>query len=161
MAAWLHGKGLLSYRMVNGGWSPPILLTIQGQSMGPQFGVQSSNVIFIFRTVCGIKDFLSGHHPIITHASGAAVEHVDHAADSLSITVHSFDRGAMFGQSSDTYAIHIDEEANAALYGTTLKPGCIVEGTRSGFKAPWMLRYFKNMQLPPGPAHRILEREQA
>ncbi len=159
MVAKLHGKGILSYRMEDGGWSTPILLTIQGQSTGPQFGVQSSNVIFIFRTVSGIKDFLSGHHHVISHATGAAVEHVDHPADPLGITVHFFDRGGMLGQSSDTYAIHIDEEANAALYGVALKPGCIVEGTRSGFKAPWMLRYFQNMQLPPGQAHRIIELE--
>jgi hypothetical protein len=30
---------------------------------------------------------------------------------------------------------------------------------RTEFKAPWMIRYFKNMQLPPGQAHRILELE--
>jgi lipid-binding SYLF domain-containing protein len=159
MVASLYGRGILSYRDDDGGWSPPILLTIRGQSMGPQFGAQSSNVIVIFRTVSGIKDILSGHHHITTLLSGAAVEHVEHAADPLGITVHFFDRGGMFGQSSDTYAIHIDEEANAALYGATLKPGCVVEGLRGGFKAPWMLRYFKNMQLPPGQAHRVLELE--
>jgi lipid-binding SYLF domain-containing protein len=159
MVAKLYGRGILSVSDPAGGWSPPILLTLQGQSLGPQFGAQSSNVIIIFRTVGGIKDLLSGHHHIIAHTSGAAVEHVDHAADPLGITVHFFDRGGMFGQSSDSYAIHIDEETNAALYGMTLKPGNIVEGTRSGFKAPWMLRYMQNMQLPPGQAHRTLELE--
>lgn len=159
MVAKLYGKGILSVRDPTGRWSPPILLTLQGQSMGPQFGAQSSNVIIIFRTVGGIMDLLSGHHHITSHTSGAAVEHVDHPADPLGITVHFFDRGGMFGQSSDSYAIHIDEETNAALYGVTLKPGSIIEGMRSGFKAPWMLRYFQNMQLPSGQAHRILELE--
>jgi len=156
MAA-LYGKGILSYRDDDGGWSPPILLTIKGQSTGPQFGVQSSNIIFIFNTRCGIKDFLSGHHHILSQSSDPVVEHVEHAAEPLSITVHSFVRGGMFGQSSDIYTIHIDEEANAALYGVSLKPGCIMEATRSGLKAPLILRYFETMQLPPGQAHRIIE----
>jgi lipid-binding SYLF domain-containing protein len=159
MVASLYGRGILAYRDDDGGWSPPLLLTLQGQSMGPQFGAQSSNVIIIFRTISGIKDVLAGHHHITAHASGATVEHIGHAADPLGITVYFFDRGSMLGQSSDAYAIHIDEQANAALYGMTLKPGCILEGMRTEFKAPWMIRYFKNMQLPPGQAHRILELE--
>jgi lipid-binding SYLF domain-containing protein len=157
MVATLYGKGILSYRDDEGGWSPPILLTIKGQSTGPQLGMQSINIIFIFNTRCGIKDFLSGHHHILTHPSGLVVEHVAHEAAPLSITVHSFDRGAMLGQSSDTFTIDIDEEANAALYGVSLKPGCIAEGMRSGFKAPFMLRYFQTMQLPPGQAHSVIE----
>jgi SH3 domain-containing YSC84-like protein 1 len=157
MVASVYGKGILSYRDNDGGWSPPILLTIKGQSTGPQFGAQSSNVIFIFNTRCGIKDFLSGHHHILTHPSGPVVEHVEHEAEPLSVTVHSFDRGGMLGQSSDTFTIQIDEEANAALYGVSLKPGCIVEGMRSGFKTPLILHYFQTMQLPPGQAHHIIE----
>lgn len=159
MVSALYGKGILSYRDDVGNWSPPILLTIQGQSMGPLFSMQTSNIIFIFKSVAGIQDFLSGHHHVSTHASGALVEHVGHGADPLSITIHLFDRGSTFGQSTDTYAILIDPEANAALYGMPLQPGCILEGTRSGLKAPWMLRYFETMQLPPGQPHRTLELE--
>lgn len=156
MISALYGKGILSYRD-NGGWSPPILLTMRGQSVGPLMGKQSSNVIFIFKSVRGIKDFLSGHHHVSTHMTGAAVEHVEHEADPLGISVHIFDRGGMLGQSTDTYSIHIDEDANAALYGVSLKPGCVLEGMRAGPKAPWLLRYFETLQLPPGQAHRVIE----
>jgi len=160
MMATLYGKGILAYRDETGGWSLPILLTIQGQSVGPQFGAQTSSIIFMFKTVCGLKDFLTGHHHIDIGPTGTTIEHVDHDMDPLDITVHAFDRGGMlFGQSLDTYSIHIDEEANAALYGVQLKPGCIVEGTRSGFKAPWMMQFFENMKLRPGEARRVLELE--
>lgn len=159
MAATLYGKGILSYVDETGGWSTPILLTIQGQSMGPQFGAQSSNIIFTFKTICGLKDFLSGHHHIMMSGSAVAIEHVGHAADPLDIRVHSFNRGMMFGQSQDLYSIHIDEEANAVLYGVELQPGCILEATRSGVKAPWMMKFFQNMQLEPGEAHQTFDLE--
>lgn len=159
MVATLYGKGILSYVDETGGWSTPILLTIQGQSMGPQFGAQSSNIIFTFKTICGLKDFLAGYHHIMMSGSGTTIEHVGHAADPLDIRVHSFDRGMMLGQSLDRYSIHIDEEANAVLYGVQLKPGCILEATHSGVKAPWMMKYFQNLQLEPGEAHQTFDLE--
>lgn len=160
MVATLHGKGILAYRDEADGWSLPILLTMQGQSVGPQFGAQTSSIIFMFKTVFGLRDFLTGHHHIDIRPTGTTIEHVDHDMDPLGVTVHAFDRGGMlFGQSMDTYSIHIDEEANAALYGVQLKPGCIVEATRSGFKTPKMMQFFENMKLRPGEARRILELE--
>lgn len=157
MVANLYGKGILSYKDEAGGWSAPILLTIQGSSTGPLYGVQSSNIIFTFKTASGLKDFLSGHHHIIVSGRDIAVEHVGHEADSLGIRVHSFDRGMMFGQSLDQYSIHIDAEANAALYGLALTPCCLVEATRIGPRAPWMLKFFEKMQLQPGEASRTID----
>jgi hypothetical protein len=73
------------------------------------------------------------------------------------IRVHTFDRGTLMGQSQDSYNIAIDEAANASLYSVHLKPGCIIEATRSGFKAPWMLKYFGSLQLEPGQANRAFD----
>lgn len=157
MVANLYGKGILSYKDENGNWSAPILLTIQGSSTGPLYGVQSSNLIFTFTTVSGLKDFLSGHHHIMVSGRDIAVEHVEHQADSLGIRVHAFDRGMMFGQSLDHYSIHIDAEANAALYGLALTPCCLVEATRIGPRAPWMLKFFDKLQLQPGEATRTID----
>jgi hypothetical protein len=88
---------------------------------------------------------------------GVTIEHVGHPADPLDIKLHSFDRGVMLGQSQDSYSLHIDEATNAALYGLTLTPCCLAEATRIGPKAPWMIKYFQNLQLEPGEAHRTLE----
>lgn len=156
MGAALYGKGILAYKDAKGRWSSPVPLTLQGQSMGPQFGVQSSNIIFTFSTVGGLKDFLRGHHHIQTSGSRTLIEHVGHKADPLAIKVHAFDHGVMMGQSLDSYSIHIDDMTNARLYGVRLKPGCIVEGTRSGFRMPWMLRNFQMLQQPAGQAHRVM-----
>lgn len=159
MGGSLHGNGLLSYREPKGGWSPPILLVLQGQSTGPLFGAQYSSILFTFRTETGLKDFLREHHHVWISGEQTFIDHVDHTPSSLAIRVHAFQRGAMMGQSQDTYRISIDEAANASLYGVHLKPGCLVEATRSGFKAPWMLKYFESLQLEPGQASRLIDLE--
>lgn len=157
MLASVYGKGILSYRDAAGNWSPPILLTLQGQAVGPQFGTQTNNIIFIFRTAAGIRDFLLEHHHLAPHAHGVGMEHVDHDADPMEISVHVFSRGSLFGQSSDTFSIHIDQDANAALHGVALQPGCILEGARFGLRPPWMMRFIETLQLPPGQPHRVIE----
>jgi hypothetical protein len=75
----------------------------------------------------------------------------------MGITIYAFQHGILIGQSFDRYAIHIDEEANAALYGVAVKPGCVVEGIQTGVKRPWFQRYFEKMSLPPDVAHTTLE----
>lgn len=156
MGAALYGRGILAYKDKKGAWSSPIPLTMKGQSMGPTFGVQSSNIIFTFNTVNGLKDFLRGHHHVRTSGSETSIEHVGHKADPLAAKVHNFDRGVMVGQSIDSYSIDIDDGANAKLYGVSLKPGCIVEGTRSGLKLPFMLQGIKNMQQKPDQPNRVM-----
>lgn len=159
LGAVLFGRGLMAYRDNEDKWSPPILLTLEGQSVGPQFGAQSSNYLFIFETICGVKDFLSGHHHLSTSGLGTTVEHVGDTGPSepLGITVHVFEHGLMLGQSYDRYAIQIDEEANAALFGVALKPGCIVEGIRYGLQRPWVQRFLERQGLPDGRAHETFE----
>lgn len=155
----MFGRGLMAYRDDDGKWSPPILLTIDGNSMGPQFGVQSSTYLFIFKTICGVKDFLSGHHHLSSSGLGTTVEHVGDTGPSepLGITVHVFEHGMMMGQSYDRYAIHLDEEANAALFGVALKPGCLVEGVRYGLQRPWVQRFMERISNPTDQAHEIYE----
>jgi len=159
MGATIHGHGIMAYRNEDGSWSPPIILTIEGQSMGPQFGTQSSHVIFIFKTQCGVKDFLTGHHHFVSNGVEVTIEHVGDvtSAEPMGITVHAFERGMLLGQSFDRFSIHIDEDANAALYGVALKPGCIIEGVRTGVRRPWFQRYFEKLNQPPDMAHSTIE----
>jgi lipid-binding SYLF domain-containing protein len=155
IAARVYGKGIVSFRITNEEWSPPILLTMQGQSIGPQLCAQCSRIVFIFDTICGIKDFLTGHHHLVSSVLGTSIEHVDHPEpdEPLDISIYTIHNGVTMGQSLDNYTIHIDEEANAALYGIEIKPGCIVEGVRIGPKPPWFQQFYERMLLPPGQPH--------
>ena len=155
MAASGYGKGIISFRDQSWEWSPPILLHMQGKSIGPQLCAQCSRIIFIFDKMCDIRDFLSGHHRLLTTGPTTSIEHVGHPAPTElgGINIYTVSNGVTMGQSLESYSIHIDEEANAALYGVDFKPGCIVEAGRVGLQAPWFLKFMQNMQLPPGQPH--------
>ena len=157
MAASVYGKGIMSFRDQSWEWSPPILLTMQGKSFGPQMVAQTSRVVFVFDKMCDIRDFLSGHHHLVAGGADTVMEHVGHPGpeprSSGGIKVYTVSNGMAMGQSLGGFTIHIDEEANAALYGVDFKPGCIVEGKRIGLQLPWFVKFMQNMQLPPGQPH--------
>lgn len=157
MGASIFGRGVLSVREDDGSWTPPVLLTLEGQSVGPQVGMQSSNVLFLFHTICSVKDFLSGHHHLSYAGSGCSIVHVDHPGpetdEPTDITIHVFERGVVIGQSVDRYSVHIDEESNAALYGVKVRPSCMLDAVRGGLSLPWMLRYLEKMGRPSDQAH--------
>jgi len=157
MAASVYGKGIMSFRDQSWEWSPPLVLRIQGTSFGPQIAAQTSRVIFVFDKMCDIRDFLSGHHHLVTGGADTVMEHVGHAdpepRSSGGIKIYTVSNGMAMGQSVGGFTIHIDEEANAALYGVDFKPGCIVEGKRIGLQLPWFVKFMQNMQLPPGQPH--------
>ncbi|HKO22294.1 MAG TPA: lipid-binding SYLF domain-containing protein, partial [Candidatus Eisenbacteria bacterium] len=43
-----HGKGVMSCRMADGSWGPPIFLTITGGSFGLQIGVEKTELVLFF-----------------------------------------------------------------------------------------------------------------
>jgi lipid-binding SYLF domain-containing protein len=45
-----HGKGVLLVRTKSGDWSDPAFIDMKGGSIGWQVGVQSADVILVFRT---------------------------------------------------------------------------------------------------------------
>lgn len=155
MVASVYGKGIISFRDQSWEWSPPILLTMQGKSFGPQMVAQSSRIIFVFDKICDIRDFLSGNNHLVTTGSSTVMKHVGHPEPTSprGINVYTVRNGMSMGQSLESYSIQIDEEANAALYGIDFNPGCIVEGRRIGLQLPWFMRFMQNMQLPPGQPH--------
>jgi lipid-binding SYLF domain-containing protein len=155
MAASVYGKGIMSFRDQSWEWSPPILLHMQGASVGPQVCAQCSRIIFIFDRICDVRDFLQGQHRLVTTGPSTSMEHVGHPAppELGGIKIYTVSNGVMMGQSLQSYSIHIDEEGNAALYGVDFKPGCIVEGRHVGLQAPFFLKFMQNMQLPPGQPH--------
>lgn len=158
MAATVYGRGILAFRDDRYEWSTPILLSMQGHSVGPQFCAQCSRIIFIFDRICSVRDFLAGHHHISTTPAGTVVKHVDHPEpeDPMGISIYTLQDGISVGQSIDSYSIHIDEAGNAELYGVDFSPACLVEGVVAGPKTPWMLKFFQKMALPPGTPDRTI-----
>lgn len=152
MAASVYGKGIMSFRDQSWEWKPPILLHMHGKSIGPQIAAQRSTIVFIFDRLCDIRDFLQGHHNLLTTGATTSIEHVDHPEPTElgGINIYTVNNGVAMGQSLESYSVHIDEEGNAALYGVDVKPHCILDMARVGPQLPWFLKFMRNIQLPPG-----------
>lgn len=134
LVANIYGRGVLTYRDENGHWSPPVLLTIRGQSVGPQFGLLVSDVLIVMKTRRSLEGLLTGSMRLgIDVPPLPAGEEPVEAAEIVSYALR---RGAMIGQSIDEYVVSVDDPGNLTLYGQTLQPGEIARGIRMGLRLP-------------------------
>ena len=67
-----HGRGTLLVRDQNKGWHAPVFVTLTGGSIGWQVGVQSTDVILVFKTRKSIEGILSQKFTLGVDAAAAA-----------------------------------------------------------------------------------------
>ena len=109
-----HGRGVLLTRGPGGAWQPPRMIQITGGSVGYQIGVQSTDLILIFRTPQSVANVLRGTLKVGVDASAAAgpVGRQASAATDLplqaEILSYSRARGAFLGVSIDGSSISMD-----------------------------------------------------
>jgi SH3 domain-containing YSC84-like protein 1 len=117
-----HGRGVLLVRDAAGGWQPPRMISITGGSIGYQIGVQSTDLILVFRTPQSVANLMNGTIKIGVDASAAAgpVGRQASAATDLpleaEILSYSRARGAFIGVSIDGSSIALDGAADAFYY---------------------------------------------
>ena len=127
------GKGILVVRE-DSVWSPPLFLSLGGGSVGWQFGVQSTDIVLIFRNRESIEAFLDGNFTLGVDASiaaGPVGRHVGAKTDvefRSEIYSYSKSRGLFAGIALEGASLDIDDDANAAFYGKSLDPEDILEG---------------------------------
>jgi lipid-binding SYLF domain-containing protein len=123
-----HGRGVLLLRDAQGGWQPPRMIQINGGSIGYQIGVQSTDLILVFRTQQSVTNLLTRTLKIGVDASAAAgpVGRSASAATDLpmkaEILSYSRARGAFAGVSIDGSSISLDPASEAGYYS---QPGTI------------------------------------
>ncbi len=128
------GKGLISVRSPDGTWSNPSFMRLGGGSFGFQAGVQSSDVILVFRSPRGVENIVNGKFTLGGDASVAAgpVGRSAQAStdEQLKAEIYSYSRarGLFAGVSLDGTWLRIDHKANAAVYGRNTTPRAIFEG---------------------------------
>lgn len=128
-----HGNGLLSLRR-DGVWTLPAFVTITGGSVGLQAGVQSVDLVLVFKTRRSVEDILDGKFTLGADASVAAgpVGRSASAATDLQlqaeIYAYSRSRGLFAGIALDGNVIEIDHRANASAYGAGATPASIFAG---------------------------------
>ena len=116
------GRGVLLVRGPGGAWQAPRMIEITGGSLGYQIGVQSTDLILIFRTPQSVANVMRGTLKVGVDASVAAgpVGRQASAATDLplkaEILSYSRTRGAFVGASIEGSSISLDKATDAMYY---------------------------------------------
>ena len=128
-----HGRGLVSVRTADGTWSNPSFIRITGGSVGWQVGVQSADVVLVFRTEQGVANLVNGKFTLGADASVAAGP-VGRQAQAgtdeelkAEIFTYSRARGLFAGVAIDGSVLSIDHGANRDVYGAAITPRMLFE----------------------------------
>lgn len=118
-----RGEGLLVVRTPEREWSNPAFITLTGGSFGFQAGVQSTDVILVFKNRRSVDDIVNGTVTLgadAAIAAGPVGRRGEAATDAqLKAEIYSYSRskGLFAGVSLEGAAIRIDDNANADFYG--------------------------------------------
>ena len=129
-----RGHGLLSVKRADGTWSNPSFVSLTGGSIGFQAGVQSSDIVLVFRSDRGLESIVNGKFTLGADASVAAGpvgRNASTATDGeLKAEIWSWSRarGLFAGVALDGAVLAIDDAANEAVYGRDSTPRMIFEG---------------------------------
>jgi lipid-binding SYLF domain-containing protein len=118
-----YGRGILVIRDKDGSWSDPVFISITGGSIGWQVGVESIDIILVFKSSRSIKGILRGKFTLGADASIAAGPVGRQASASTDILLkseiysYSRSRGLFAGLALEGAALQINYDANEAFYG--------------------------------------------
>ena len=117
-----HGKGLLFVRDPDGTWHAPVFITLTGGNIGWQVGVQSSDIVLVFKTARSVQGILTGKMTIggdAAAAAGPVGRETAVATDGqlkAEIYTYSRSRGLFAGVSIDGSVIQIDQLSTGEYY---------------------------------------------
>ena len=129
-----RGHGLMSVKNPDGSWSNPVFIKLTGGSIGFQAGVQSSDVILVFRNDRSLDNIVNGKFTLGADAGVAAGPVGRNAAAAtdgqLKAEIWSWSRarGLFAGVALDGAVLQIDDTANLEAYGPGTTPRMIIEG---------------------------------
>ena len=129
-----HGKGVMAVKNPDGTWSSPAFVKLTGGSVGFQAGVQSADVVLVFRSDRGLDSIVNGKFTLGADAGVAAGplgRNASTATDGqLKAEIWSWSRarGLFAGVALDGAVLSIDDAANQSAYGEGTTPRMIFEG---------------------------------
>jgi lipid-binding SYLF domain-containing protein len=129
-----YGRGVILVRERADSWGKPVFLTITGGSIGWQIGVQSTDLVLIFKTRSSVNRILKGKGKVtlgadVAVAAGPVGRQAEADTDArLQAEIYSYSRsrGLFAGLSLEGAALLMDPEATAAFYRTP--PAGLVDG---------------------------------
>lgn len=141
-----RGKGVAMVKLPDGKWSDPVFITLTGGSFGLQIGVQSVDMVLVFRHKGVLAKVKNGDFTIggdISAAAGPVGRSSTASTDyKLEAEVYSYSRsrGLFAGITIHGSNLSIDKSANAAFYGNKLSSREIFETGKSNDEAVKMLK---------------------
>ena len=123
-----------------GPWSPPLMVSIKGASLGFQIGGQASDFVLLVMNQKGVDNLLKSKFTLGVDASVAAGPVGRHAEAGTDIRMraeilsYSRSRGIFAGLALEGASLRQDTGANEILYGAKVDPGSVL--LRSGRAVP-------------------------
>jgi lipid-binding SYLF domain-containing protein len=119
-----YGKGLLMVRRPDRTWSPPVMCTMGGGSLGFQAGVQAADIVLVFATPRSLAGVLNGQKVTLGADANVALGPIGRSAEAgtdarLGAEIYSYarSRGLFLGVSVNGASLSVDNNANSMLYG--------------------------------------------
>lgn len=128
-----RGHGVVSVKNPDGTWSNPSFVKLTGGSIGFQAGVQSADVVLVFRGERGLESIVNGKITLGADAGVAAGPVGRNAATAtdgqLKAEIWSWSRarGLFAGVALDGAVLSIDDAANQLVYGEGTTPRMVFE----------------------------------
>ena len=119
-----RGKGILVVRQDDDSWSNPAFIALTGGSFGFQAGVQSTDVILVFKTRRGVDNIANGKLTLGADASiaagpvGRSIEGATDVRFQAEIVSYSRSRGIFGGVALAGSGVTMDRKANVAFYSS-------------------------------------------
>jgi len=148
-----RGRGVALVKLEDGKWSDPVFITLTGGSVGLQIGVQSVDLVLVFRHKGVLTKVKNGDFTIGGDASAAAgpigrstSANTDYKLEA-EVYSYSRSRGLFAGISINGSNLGIDKQANANFYGSDIGSQQIFETSKSDDAAVHLLKEtLKRMQ---------------
>ncbi|MDX1808697.1 MAG: lipid-binding SYLF domain-containing protein [Sulfurospirillaceae bacterium] len=118
------GDGVMSIKDETGNWSDPIFMHLKGLSLGFQIGVQSSDIIMIFKTERSIDGLSEGKLTLGVDAgvvvAAKGVKGGAKTDDKLAANIQSFGKssGLFIGASLSGTTLHVSDNDDFDYYDT-------------------------------------------
>jgi len=133
LIAGKYGEGIASIKKEDGNWSNPFFVKFGSGSLGFQFGVESSDIIFSFRTDNSVKELLNQKFILGVGASisvGPTGENIEKNSEiNMQAEIFSYSQtsGLFAGASFKGASISNNDEKNRALYGNEMNVTKIIQ----------------------------------
>ncbi len=141
-----RGKGIALVKLEDGRWSDPVFVTLTGGSIGLQLGVQSVDLVLVFRHKGALAKVKDGDFTIggdVSAAAGPVGRSSSANTDyKLEAEVYSYSRsrGLFAGISINGSNLAIDKSANHSYYGKDVSSKDIFETATSTTDAVRLLK---------------------